>query len=131
MIGGELQTAQYAALSGAGVADGRVYDKPPALPDRVFPYVTIGDEQVIDDGTSCADAWEILSDVHVWSRPNSGSKLEVKTLTSAIVPLLAAPLAVVGHRVVEASLQSARTFRDPDGITEHSVMTFRYLVDPQ
>lgn len=129
MIGSALQKAIFAALSMApAVAGGRIYDRVPE--SAVFPYITIGDEQVIDDGNSCDDGWEVFSDVHIWSRPTAGSKLEAKDLAPPIVSRLATSLSLTGFTVVAAALQTMRTFRDPDGITEHSVLTFRYLLQP-
>lgn len=129
MIGAELQKAIYAALTAApAMAGGRVYDRVPAEP--VFPYVTIGDEQVVDDGNSCDDGWEVFSDVHVWSRPAAGSKAEVKDIAPPIVARLRSNLSVTGYVVIVAALEGMRTFRDPDGLTEHSVLTFRYLLQP-
>lgn len=130
MIGSELQRAQYAALTAAGIASGRVYDKPPSAKNRVFPDVTLGDEQAIEDGNSCEDGWDVASDVHVWSRPDSGSKLEAKQLIAAIVPVLAVPLSLDGFRIVSAKFETSRVFWDPDGVTVHGVATFRYLIDP-
>lgn len=128
MIGDQLQRSIYGILTAANIAEDRVYDRAPA--SASFPYVTIGDEQVIDDGTTCADAWDVATDVHVWSRSSSGSKSELKTLVAQIVPLLATEIAVTGFRNVSGKLESSRTFRDPDGISEHAVLTFRYLLDP-
>lgn len=128
MIGDQLQHAIFDILTAANVAGDRVFDRPPK--DALFPYVTIGDEQVIDDGTTCADGWDVATDVHVWSRPSSGSKSELKTLVAQIVPLLATEIAVTGFRNVAGKLETTRSFRDPDGITEHAVLTFRYLLDP-
>lgn len=128
MIGGELQQAIYAALVAGSIAGGRIYDRVPA--SAAFPYVTIGDEQVIDDGSACMDEWEVISDVHVWSRPAIGSKLEAKALIAQIVPLLATTLTVAGFRTVVGDLQSSRIFRDPDGLTEHGALSFRYMIDP-
>lgn len=126
MIGAQLQAAIYTSL--AGVAGGRVYDRPPASP--VFPYVTIGDEQVIDDGNACADGWEVFPDVHVWSRSVSGSKAELKGLVAQIVPLVTAITTVTGFAVIAAELRTVRSLRDPDGLTEHAVLNFRFLIDP-
>lgn len=128
MIGDQLQRAIFDILTAASIAGDRVFDRPPT--NASFPYVTIGDEQVIDDGTTCADAWDVATDVHVWSRPESGSKSELKTLIAQIVPLLATEIAVTGFRNVSGNLETTRSFRDPDGITEHAVLTFRYLLDP-
>ncbi|WP_353641321.1 DUF3168 domain-containing protein [Mesorhizobium sp. WSM2239] len=129
MIGSQLQKAIFAALiTETAVADGRIYDRVPENP--TFPYVTIGDAQVINDGNSCGDGWEVFEDVHLWSRPESGSKVEVKDLAPSVVSRLATTLAVTGFVVILAELNSSRTFRDPDGLTEHSVLTFRFLLDP-
>jgi hypothetical protein len=124
MIGDLLQRAQYQALAAAQL---RAYDTPPA--DAEFPYFGIGDEQNVDDGSACGAAWEVFADVHVWSRPTSGSRSEVKTLMQQAEPLLTA-LTLPGFRVVVQHLQTARSMTDPDGITKHGVMTFRYLIDP-
>jgi len=128
VIGGELQQAIYAALVAGSIAGGRIYDRVPA--GAMFPYVTIGDEQVLDDGSECMDAWEVISDVHVWSRPDGGSKLELKALVAEIVPRLATTLTVSGFRTVVGDMQTVRSFRDPDGLTEHAVLSFRFLIDP-
>lgn len=126
MIDSSLQKAIFTALS--GLVLGRIYDQVPASPQ--FPYITIGDEQDIEDGNSCEDGWEVFTDVHVWSRPDAGSKAALKDLMAQIVPLLAINLNVTGFRVVTAKLVNSRAFRDPDGQTEHGVLTFRYLIDP-
>jgi hypothetical protein len=130
MIGAALQKAIFAALTTSpAIAGGRVYDRVPAGP--TFPYVSIGDEQVLDDGDTCSDGWEVTSDVHVWSRPAAGSKAEVKDLAAAIVPRLAVTtISVTGFRVLIAELETSRVFRDPDGITEHAVLTFRHVLSP-
>ncbi len=124
MIGDLLQRAQVAAIEAIGQ---RVYDTPPK--DRVFPYFQVGDEQNIDDGSACAAAWEVTTDVHVWSRPVTGSRSELKTVAALAVARLTA-LNLNGFRVVVQHLQTARYFDDPDGLTKHGVLTFRYLIDP-
>jgi hypothetical protein len=128
MIGDQLQKAVWNALNAAGVASGRVYDRAPA--NATFPYVTIGDDQTNEDGNACEDGWEVFTDVHVWSRPDSGSKVEAKNLIAAVVPVLGSVLAVAEFRVISGKLETARVFWDPDGITVHGVATFRYLIDP-
>ena len=124
MIGDLLQRAQFAALSAALL---RAYDTPPA--DAKFPYLTIGDEQNIDDGSACGAAWEVIADVHVWSRPDTGSRSELKRLMAQVEPLLTV-LTLTGFRIVVQHLQGTRALTDPDGLTKHGVMTFRYLIDP-
>lgn len=129
MIGPELQVAIVTALKAApALCDGRIYDNPPT--GAAFPYITVGDDQVLDDSNSCAEGWEAYPDIHVWSRPAAKSKLEMKGLAAAIVTRLSALDGVAGFIVVSARLETFRSFRDPDGITEHGVVTMRYLLDP-
>lgn len=131
MIGGALQKAIYAALTAApAICDGRVYDNPPETKKRRYPYVTIGDEQALDDGTSCGDGWEVFSDIHVWSRPAAKSKLEVKEIAADLVDRLTADSFAVPGFAVTSQMQTVRSMRDADGITEHAVATIRHLVAP-
>lgn len=129
MIGSQLQKAIYAQLVTDDVCSGRVYDNPPE--SRVFPYVTIGDENITDAGNVCEDGWTVYADIHAWSRPETGSKAEVKDIQASIVNSARSELILTGFEVVLAELDSARTFRDPDGITEHSVITIRYEIEPE
>lgn len=129
MIAGELQKAIYTALTTApAIAGGNVFDQVPA--SDPFPRITIGDEQVIDDSTTCQDGWDVSADVHCWSRPETGSKLEVKQLASAVVARVTAISGITGFSLVSLTHETTRVFRDPDGLTEHAVITFRALIDP-
>ncbi len=137
MIGPELQKAIYAALTAApALCDGRVYDNPPDEARRIvvtgaaWPIITIGDDQVVDGGSSCAEGWDVYADVHLWSRPATKSKLEAKALAAAVVNRLLALEGVEGFTVTVAALETIRALRDPDGITEHGVVTMRFLLDP-
>jgi hypothetical protein len=128
MIGSQLQKAIYDALTAApALVSGRVYDRPPTT--AAFPYITIGDDQVTDDGNTCSDSWEVFSDIHIWSRPQTQSKAEAKTLAASVVDRLRGLSSVSGYAVTVASMESARTFRDGDGITEHGVVTMRFVLD--
>ena len=128
MLGDQLQKAIYAKLVADNVASGRVYDRVPEA--RVFPYVTIGDEDISNDGNTCNDAWTVFSDIHAWSRPATGSKSEVKGLAASIVNSVASVLTLTGFQVILAELENVRTLRDPDGITEHAVVSIRYEIQP-
>lgn len=123
--------AVVAALNG----EQRIYDRVPPLAapagaksGAAFPYVTIGDDQVVDDSTTCGEAYELFATVHVWSR--DVGKAAPKLLAAAIREALDAPIEIEGFAVVVHEFNDARFFREPDGVTEHGVLTFRYLVDP-
>ena len=129
MIAEELQRAFYGALTASpALADGNVFDEVPE--NEPFPHVTIGDEQVIDNSTTCQDGWEVYSDVHCWSRPVDGSRGEVKKLAASVVTRIVAIASIEGFSLVSLTHETTRVFRDPDGLTEHAVVTFRALIDP-
>jgi len=125
-----LQAALVAALKGSAavqaVVGARVYDHPPQSP--AFPYVSVGDDQVVDDSTACEDAFECFSTVHLWSRAKG--KPELKRLGAAVRAALDVDLTLTGFRLVTHEHRDTRYFRDADGVTEHGVASFRYLVDP-
>lgn len=125
-----LQKAVFSALNTAEICSGRIYDRVPK--NAVFPYVVIGDTQCLDDGAldeDCVGGWEIYHDIHVFSRPDSGSKEEVKTIAAAVITAVTGITDFAGYKVVVAALETARFFRDPDGLTEHGVLTFKFLID--
>lgn len=127
MIGTQIQKAIHDALKAApSVAGGRVYDHVPE--GAAFPYVEIGDEQILDDGNTCDDGWEVFADVHVWSR--SVGYPETKGLIAAIVPRLVRITAITGFTVIAVEVENTRVFRDPDGSTSHGVISVRFVITP-
>lgn len=127
MIGPELQKAIVDALKAApAVAGGNVYDRVPT--SNLYPRVTVGDEQTIDNGNTCSDGWEIYADVHVWSQ--KVGKVEAKEIMVAAVPRLLAIATIPGFKILATELDAHRIFTEPDGLTTHGVITIRYVIDP-
>jgi len=106
-----LQQAMHAALIAnaplAAFVSDRIYDRPP--PDVTFPFVTLGDMEVIaadtgEGGGTDAGAAHRLT-LSVWSRENG--RREAKEIMSAIYEVLHnAALLLPGHTLV--SLQFER-----------------------
>lgn len=129
MIGDQLQTAIYAALTAApALCEGKVFDTVPK--DTVAPYIHIGNAQVLDDGDTCADGWEVITDIHLWSEPATGSKLEAMQIGAAVVPRLLTLGAVSDFAIVVSSVENVRYLDDPDGVTKHGVITMRHVLQP-
>jgi hypothetical protein len=127
----ELQKAVVARLKAdAGVTalvGQRIYDRVP--PDAVFPSVSLGPEQTAPSRADCYDGREITFQVDVWSRAVGFP--EVKRIAEAVrAALQDAPLSLTGHRLLDITFTEARTFRDPDGLTSHSAMTFQAITEP-
>jgi hypothetical protein len=124
-----LQGAVFAALRANGalpaVVAGRIYDEVPPVP--TFPYVTVGDGQIIGDDTEdCGDGSEIFIQVDAWSR--AVGYPEVKSIAAAIRTALKIPIALSGFEVSVIQFQQCQYLRDPDGKTRHAAIQFRYLI---
>lgn len=128
-----LQKAQFAALSGDAIlatlmgGTSRVFDV--VGPATVFPYVTIGDDQVLDRGFACEpDIFEVFSTVHVWSRSTTVGRVEAKNIAARVRDVLRTLSAVDGFVVTMATHERSDHLRDPDQLTSHSIVTVRYLL---
>lgn len=126
-----LQAALVAALKAAAgvtaLVSTRVYDAAPESP--TFPYVTLGDGQVIPDKADCIDGVEIFAVIDCWSRANGYP--EVKRLAAAVVAALddnPQDLTVAGYNLVIFEIQSVNYMRDPDGQTRHAALTFHAVI---
>jgi hypothetical protein len=127
----ELQAALVAALKTAGalpaVVGGRVYDAVPA--NAVFPYISLGDMQILPDKAGCIDGAEVYPQIDVWSR--AVGYPEVKTITKAVLLKLDdQPIVVAGFNVVVFEVQSVQYLRDPDGLTRHAAVTLHGIFTP-
>lgn len=127
----ELQATIVAALKAPGVlpgvVGGRVYDAVPA--GAAFPYVTLGDCQVLPDKSSCIDGAEVYPQIDIWSR--AVGYPEVKTITKAVLAALDDQLInVSGFNVVVFEIESVNYLRDPDGLTRHAAIRFHGILTP-
>lgn len=107
-----------------GVAD-RVYDKPPS--PLTFPYIRIGDDQVIGDDDECEELSEVYSRIHVWSQ--KGGKVEAKTIAGAVRSRIrGATWTLAGFKVDGIQFVQTQYLDDPDGISTHAVIEVRFLI---
>lgn len=104
----------------------RVFDRVPA--DVVFPYIELGEFQIVDDGAQCHDGQEVYVTLHIWSR--SVGQVEAKTIAGAVRGSLHEAELDLGTdwQFLEIAHQDTRYLKDPDGLTSHAVLTFRALV---
>jgi hypothetical protein len=94
-----------------------------------LPYVRIGDDQIIEDGIECLGGSEIISLVHVWSRPDPPGVILGRQIAGVIRAVLYADLGIAGHDTILWEFEDTRHLTDPDG-SSHAVLTFRYLTTP-
>lgn len=109
-------------LSGANIS---VYDDIPQ--DTVYPYVQIGEETAVNDGTKTLDAVEHTLTIHVWSQYRG--RREIKTIMKSVYDLLHnTAISVSGASLVNVRQEFSTTLAENDGITRHGVMRFRAVV---
>tara|TARA_R100000951_G_scaffold85435_1_gene73103 strand:+ start:1382 stop:1789 length:408 start_codon:yes stop_codon:yes gene_type:complete len=125
-----LQKAIYsklnsATISGADVSDVPVYDDIPE--GTVAPYINIGEETAINDGTKTVDAVEHTLTIHVWSEYRG--RYEIKHIMQQVYQNLHnTAITVSGASLVNIRQEFATTLEEADGITRHGVMRFRAIV---
>ena len=124
----QLQQSIFAALNndntltstlGAGVHDD--------VPSNVaYPFVSIGEETVVEYGEKSSDGGAHTINIHVWSQ-YKGSK-ECKQIMDRIHDLLHdSSLSVSGFNLINSRFEFSDILRDPDGVTRHGVMRFRVI----
>jgi len=116
----------YSTLT--AIVGSRIHDQVPSGP-QTFPYVALGECQVLPDKAQCVDGTETFLQIDAWSRAVGFP--EVKRIAAAIVAALDdnETLNVAAYNVVVFELSSIQYLRDPDGITRHAALTFRALID--
>lgn len=128
-IAGDFQRALFARLTTyaplAALIGTRAFDR--ITPDAPFPYLTIFDAQLVEDGDDCRDGDEVNVDIHVWSR--AVGSLEAKQIAGHVRKALHQYDLMLGadHALVDLSFTGSRFLRDPDGLTTHGVVSFRAL----
>lgn len=133
-----VQDAVEAALRGsqalAQAMGGRVRLYPLAqIGADLFPYLTIGDDQIIADETECSLGSEVYTTIHVWARVEhdvQASRAEAKRIAGVVRAVIGRDMDVQGFDLVECRFDQARHLTDPDMRTAHSVVEHRLLVEP-
>jgi hypothetical protein len=123
----ELQALIYSTLTGnsalSNLVGGRIYDQVPD--NKVFPYVTIGESFPGPHHTHSRKGEETLQRIHAWSRAK-GFK-EGQLIAEAIRPLLDGQhFETDGFTVAGLWEGPGQAIRDPDGLTRHIVIDFRF-----
>lgn len=129
------QTAIYEALRASTALTGMitgVYDSVPQPEDAGaptgFPYVTIGDDSLVEWSDDTRSGADILVTVHTWSRARG--RKETKIIQGLIFEALhRRPLIVAGYHNVGIDFESEQSFVDVDGLTRHGVSVFRIIID--
>jgi Protein of unknown function (DUF3168) len=125
----ELQAALIGNLKSdpdvQAVVGNRVYYLVPMNP--TLPYISLGDNQVLPDKADCIDGVELFWQIDGWT--TSHEQPEEKAISKAVVAALDdQPLAISGYDAVVVEIDRIDYLRDPDGITRHVAISFRFLI---
>lgn len=132
-----LQKAIVAALKGnvpvTALIAQRVYDRVPDPAGLTFPYVRVGEDEDVPELAECIDGSEVYATIHAFSRPERPplGKTEVKRVAGAVKYVLhAADLTLDENRLVLIEHYGTVFRTDPDGLTEHAIITFLARTEP-
>jgi hypothetical protein len=124
---GSLVTLIKADAGLTAIIAGRIYDNVPN--GAAFPYLTIGNVQVLPDTAQEYDGSDIVFTIDGWSL--TVGQVQIKQLGKALsAALLAATMTLVGYRVIEVISEQTQYLIDPDGQTKHGVFVYRARTEP-
>ena len=122
-----LQSAIYSALNVNAITSTLncgVFDE--VVEGDTYPFISLGEETVIDYSTKNLVGAETTINIHIWSQ-YKGAK-ETKNIMDKIHDLLHdINLSVTGVNLINLRFEFSDILRDPDGITRHGVMRFRAI----
>lgn len=132
----ELQKAVLARLLATAaltaIVSTRIWDRPPANVAANYPYVTLGESQVLPDNGDCYAGSEVNFVINGWSQRTT--REEIKRIGAAIRRALddepADPLMLTNHSVVSCQFVRSDVFLDEDGRTQRIAVRFRALTEP-
>lgn len=104
----------------------RIYDEVPT--SATFPYISLGDGQSNGDDIDCAKISEVYFQIHAWSRSPDPGYVKVKGIAAAVRDAMTAPIVMPGFEVQEQQYQQTQLLRDPDGLTRHAMVEFRFII---
>ncbi len=124
-----LQTTVYNALIGNNplttkLGGNNIYDFVPE--NTSFPYVKVGDQTMVDDGTKDKKGSDFTLIVHTFSRYR-GSK-EIKEIMSLIYDVLHESSLSVSGASNNMRFEFSDIIKESDGLTTHGVQRFRVFV---
>lgn len=128
----ELQQGVVTALlANAGVTalvSTKIYDAAPR--DAVFPYITVGQDDLQEAGTVDGIAYRGTLEIHAWDSGNETSRKKIKTIGDAVIAALdRTQFSVSGHAVIYCLFQNGSSEMGGfDEMTWHGVTRFEILL---
>ena len=124
----ELQQTVFNALDQSSTLQNLVTDVYDFVPESTaFPYVKIGEQTMVDDGTKDKKGSDFTIEVHTFSRYRGS--VEIKNIMSVVYDILhESSLSVSGASLVNMRFEFSDIIKENDGLTTHGVQRFRAFV---
>ena len=123
-----LQQTVFTALDQSSTLQNLVTDVYDFVPESTaFPYVKIGEQTMVDDGTKDKKGSNFTLEVHTFSRYRGS--VEIKNIMSVVYDILhESSLSVSGASLVNMRFEFSDIIKENDGLTTHGVQRFRVFV---
>jgi|TARA_B100001093_G_C26658633_1_gene940786 hypothetical protein len=123
-----LQQTVFNALDQSSTLQNLVTDVYDFVPESTaFPYVKIGEQTMVDNGTKDKKGSDFTIEVHTFSRYRGS--VEIKNIMSVVYDILhESSLSVSGASLINMRFEFSDIIKENDGLTTHGVQRFRVFV---
>ena len=123
-----LQQTVFNALDQSSTLQNLVTDVYDFVPEgTAFPYVKIGEQTMVDNGTKDKKGSDFTIEVHTFSRYRGS--VEIKNIMSVVYDILhESSLSVSGADLINMRFEFSDIIKENDGLTTHGVQRFRVFV---
>ena len=123
-----LQQTVFNALDQSSTLQNLVTDVYDFVPEgTAFPYVKIGEQTMVDNGTKNKQGTDFTIEVHTFSRYRGS--VEIKNIMSVVYDILhESSLSVAGADLINMRFEFSDIIKENDGLTTHGVQRFRVFV---
>lgn len=123
-----LQQTVFNALDQSSTLQNLVTDVYDFVPEgTAFPYVKIGEQTMVDNGTKNKQGTDFTIEVHTFSRYRGS--VEIKNIMSVVYDILhESNLSVSGADLINMRFEFSDIIKENDGLTTHGVQRFRVFV---
>ena len=122
------QQTVFNALDQSSTLQNLVTDVYDFVPEgTAFPYVKIGEQTMVDNGTKNKQGTDFTIEVHTFSRYRGS--VEIKNIMSVVYDILhESSLSVSGADLINMRFEFSDIIKENDGLTTHGVQRFRVFV---
>tara|TARA_E500000331_G_C17063039_1_gene629094 strand:+ start:295 stop:696 length:402 start_codon:yes stop_codon:yes gene_type:complete len=123
-----LQQTVFNALDQSSTLQNLVTDVYDFVPEgTAFPYVKIGEQTMVDNGTKNKQGTDFTIEVHTFSRYRGS--VEIKNIMSVVYDILhESSLSVSGADLINMRFEFSDIIKENDGLTTHGLQRFRVFV---